>query len=58
MTSEAPSSSASVPSENTQPGAIVTSETDPVDFRGDAKRRAFLRLWRGPRAGAFARRYW
>jgi len=58
MTSAAPSSSASVTSESTQPGAIVASETDPVDFRNDAKRRAFLRLWREPRAGASTRRYW
>jgi len=56
--SEAPSSSASVPSENTQPGAIVASETDPTDFRNDAKRRAFLRLWREPRGGGTMRRFW
>lgn len=56
MTSEMPPPSASFPSENTQPGAIVASETDPVDFRNDAKRKAFLRVWRKPRGRALSRR--
>lgn len=56
MTSEAPSPSASFPSETPQPGAIVASETDSTDFRGDAKRRAFLRVWREPRGRGPVRR--
>lgn len=58
MTSEASSPSASLPSETSQPGAIVASETDSADLRKDVERRVLLRLWRWPRADGAMRRFY
>jgi hypothetical protein len=56
MTFEAPSSSASPPSETFQPGAIVTSEADSADLRKDMTRRVLLRFWHRLRLGGPMRR--